>query len=101
MPKVTDDEIAQAVAVWCDLAAANTKAYRGFRRAIPLMRTETTYSRKPRRRLGQLLVRRYRRDTGEVGGVRWDNFKQWLHDHMDEINFARLIVAILTLLVMI
>ncbi len=96
----TSDEINTAVTIWCDEATANKAAYHGCRRSIPRLRRETIENRKLRRRLGHALIRRYRRDTGEVGGPRWDRFREWLHAHMDEVNFARLIVGILTLVIM-
>jgi hypothetical protein len=58
-----------------------------------------------RRLLGGRALRAYRRATGAKGDLHSGKFrewvKQWIADHKDEINFARLIVSILTLLLMI
>jgi hypothetical protein len=58
-----------------------------------------------RKMLGNRLVVRYRSDTGDKGPIQEGKFrdwlKQWIADHQGVINFARLIVSILTLLIMI
>lgn len=99
------EEIDAAVLAFCDLAAADRKLFRGYRRVLPKLRAGGKEVQPARRRLGRLLIRRYRRDTGDleaivVGGPRWEAFRAWLKEHMAEINFAKLIVAVLTLMLM-
>jgi hypothetical protein len=64
------------------------------------------WSRKNRTRikLGNRLIGRYRHDTGAVGAIDWDAFRdwlnQWMNDHAGLINFARLVVSVCMLLLM-
>ena len=57
-----------------------------------------------RKQLGGRLVRRYRADTERVGAIDWAKFKAWLKNwidtHQAQINFARLIVSVCMLLLM-
>ena len=58
---------------------------------------------KHARLLGLRAVAMFRRDTGIKGRVYEkkfrDWFRQWLKDHAAQINFARLIVSVISLLV--
>lgn len=104
-PNPTAAEIAAAVQAFCEVAESDKKFFPRHRGAIRLMAVETERSRIPRRRLGRVLVNRYRRDTGDMrtvkpGGAMWEKFRAWIKEYAGEINFARLIVSILLLVLM-
>lgn len=48
--------------------------------------------------VGNHLIRQYQAETGEAGAIDWSKFRQWLDEHMSEINFARLLLSLLMLL---
>ena len=100
---VSDLEIDKAIEIFCDVADTEPQLFRGHARRLKAIRLETLKTRPVRRKLAQRLVRRYCLDTPTpVGGlIDWDKFRQWLKDHMAEIEFLRLILTILSLLILI
>jgi hypothetical protein len=56
-------------------------------------------------KLGTKAIATFRAETGAVGKIDWEAFrawwKKWLDDHASAINFSRLIVSLITLLILI
>ena len=51
-----------------------------------------------RRRVGERLLVRYRKDTGCQGAIDWSKFHKWLKEHMGELTFLKIILSVITIL---
>ncbi len=102
---ITEDEIDQAIFSYCDLARKSDvpKAFQRrpslYYEALDGLQASPRKNRQ-RKRLGRFLINRYRKDQAIQGMVDWDKFKEWLKEHIAEINFLRLIVSILMLIIL-
>ena len=102
---ITEDEIDRAVVEYCGVAqkSAVPKAFQNkptlYFQAIEGLKQSNRKDRR-RRRLGKFLVAKYRREQKVEGLIDWDSFREWLKEHMAEINFLRLIISILMFMVL-
>lgn len=102
---ITDDEIDRAVVEYCEVAGKSSipKAFQNkpslYFQAIEGLKESDRRDRR-RRRLGKFLVAKYRREEKVEGLIDWDKFREWLKEHMAEINFLRLVISILMFMVL-
>jgi hypothetical protein len=50
--------------------------------------------------LGRRLLNKYKKETDETGAIDWSKFKEWLNEHMGEVNFLRLLVSLAGILLL-
>lgn len=100
MTRPSIDDIEDAAAMMLDTVQALPQAADALPQIAECREKEGGKVR--RRLLGRAAIRRYRRDTGEATFGR-GKFRKWLetwiNEHQGAINFARLIVSIISLLV--
>jgi hypothetical protein len=98
LPRASDDQVDKALKMFAEAAFYNHGKPR--RSSDRIMRAARIAACAPcksarRRRLGQRLIDRYRRKTGNYGAIHWDDFFWWLRD-----NWPTIVKALLSLLVL-